>query len=298
VTRRYHVDGDLVPADRATVSVRDRGFRYGDAAFETVRVYGGRPFEWAAHAARLERTCEHLALDAPPASDLRERVRETLDANDLADAAVRLSVTRGVDDGGLAPPPADETDPTVVVTVRPLPRGGVDGTEPWDGPTALRTVETRRISPRAIPADAKTHSYVAGVLARLELRGSDADEAVVRDEAGHVAEGTTSNLFLVRDEGLHTPGLDGPVLPGVTRSLVLDLAREEGLPVTEGRYEPADLRAAQEVFVTGTTREIRPVSHVDGEAIPGGPVTPLLARLYDRLVERRCYADGGADDGL
>ena len=97
--RRYHVDGDLVPADEATVSVRDRGFRRGDAAFETVRIYGGRPFEWAIHAARPGRTCERLALDAPPVSELRERVRETLDANDLADAAVRLSVTRGVDDG-------------------------------------------------------------------------------------------------------------------------------------------------------------------------------------------------------
>ncbi len=298
MTRRYHVDGDLVPADRATVSVRDRGFRYGDAGFETVRIYGGGPFEWAAHAARLERTCEHLALDAPPASDRRERVREPLDANDLADAAVRLSVTRGVDDGGLAPPPADETDPTVVVTVRPLLRGGVDGTEPWDGPTALRTVETRRISPRAIPADAKTHSHVAGVLARLELRGSDADEAVVRDEAGHVAEGTTRNLSVVRDEGLHTPG---------------STARD--CPASRGRSSPTS--RARRAFPSPRAAPSRPTSAPHGRCSspapparsdpsrtstarrsPAPPSPRLLARLYDRLVERRCYADGGADDGL
>lgn len=298
---RFHVDGDLVPADEAAVSVRDRGFRYGDAAFETIRAYGGTLFAWEAHADRLLGTCDLIGLDPPAADDLRARAEATLAANDLSDAYVRLSVTRGIDDGGLAPP--DDPDPTVVVTVRDLPRGGVGGDPPWDGPATLQTVKTRRVPSAAIPAEAKTHNYLNGVLAAVELRVSDADEAVMLDAEGHVAEGTTSNVFFVADEGLHTPSLDGPVLPGVTRSIVIDLAEAEGIPVHEGEYTPADLRAADEAFVTSTTREVRPVGAVDGIDLDGGPVTPLLAGLYDRYVEERCYgserrdapSDGGAD---
>ncbi|MFB6281546.1 MAG: aminotransferase class IV [Haloferacaceae archaeon] len=291
---QYHVDGDLVPADEATVSVRDRGFRYGDAAFETLRVYGGDLFEWDAHADRLRRTCDLIALDPPPTADLRARAEDTLAANDLDDAYLRLSVTRGPDGGGLAPP--DDPDPTVVVTVRPLPRGGVGSDPTWDGSAALQTVKTRRVPSAAIPAEAKTHNYLNGVLAAVELRAGDADEAVMLDADGHVAEGTTSNVFFVADEGLHTPSLDGPILPGVTRSVVIDLADSEGIPVHEGTYAPSDLRGADEAFVTSTTREIRPVGTVDGIDVGGGPVTSLLARLYDRRVEERCYGGARAGD--
>ncbi|MFB6080450.1 MAG: aminotransferase class IV [Haloferacaceae archaeon] len=290
---RYHVDGALVPADEATVSVRDRGFRYGDAAVETVRAYGGTLLAWEDHAERLRRTCDRIALDPPPADDLRGRVEATLAANDLADASLRLSVTRGADDGGIVPRTASA--PTVVVTVRDLPRGGVEGPPPWEGPATLQTVKTRRVPPESIPSDAKTHNRLDAVLAALELRWSDADEAVMRDADGHVAGGTTSNLFFVADEGLYTPGFDGPVLPGVTRSIVIDLAESEGIPVHEGANTPSDLRDADEVFLTSTTREVRPVGTVDGIDVDGGPVTPLLAGLYDRYVEDRCYRDGGAD---
>jgi len=121
--RTYHVDGDLVPAREATVSVDDRGFRYGDAAFETLRAYGGTVFAWDAHVERLERTCELLSLEhGLAAADLQARIDETLAANDLADAYVRLSITRGVQPGKLTPDP--EVDPTVVVYVKPLPRAG------------------------------------------------------------------------------------------------------------------------------------------------------------------------------
>jgi branched-chain amino acid aminotransferase len=283
----YHVDGELVPAPEATVSVADRGFRYGDAVFETVRVYGGRLFEWERHADRLATGCARLQFDPPPAATLRERVAETLAANDLSEAAVRLSVTRGVDDGGLTPPA--DPDPTVVVTVRSLPRGGVDGTRTWDGPATLQTVKTRHQPASVVPADAKTHNYLGGVLARLEL-GPGADEAVVRDVEGHLTEGTTSNLFLVTDAGLYTPSLEGPVLPGVARAVVLELAADEGIPVAEGTYDPDDLRRADEAFVTSTTREVRPVGTVDGIEVGGGPVTALLSERYDRLVEERSYA--------
>ena len=165
---QYHVDGTLVPEDEATVSVRDRGFMYGDAAFETLRAYGGEPFRWDAHRERLGRTAETLGFaDAVP-GDLRERVDETLAANDLEEAYVRLSVTRGVQPGKLTP--GTEVDPTVVVICKGLPRGGLDGERVWDEPASVQTVRTRRIPSEAVPADAKTHNYLNGILGRLELR--------------------------------------------------------------------------------------------------------------------------------
>ncbi|MEF8756804.1 MAG: aminotransferase class IV [Halobacteriales archaeon] len=283
---RYHVDGDLVPADEATVSVRDRGFMYGDAAFETLRAYGGSVFEWEAHADRLRRTCDAIGLDhGLPDDDLRERVRETLAANDLDDAYVKLSITRGVQPGKLSPGAA--VDPTVVVIVSELPRGGVDGADVWDGPATVETVPTRRIPDEAIPSGAKTHNYLNGILARLDLH--DADEALVRDTDGRVAEGATSNVFFVREDGLHTPTTDGPLLPGITRERVLELAREEEIPVHTGWYDPADVREATEAFLTNTTWEIRPVQTVDGIEIGGGPVTELLRTRFNRLVEDRHY---------
>ena len=289
----YHVDGELVPADEATVSVRDRGFMYGDAAFETLRAYGGELFEWAAHADRLAETCDVLELDhGLEAGALRERVEETIAANGFEEAYVRLSVTRGVQPGKLTPDP--EVDPTVVVVVSELPRGGRGSDPVWDGPATVQTVKTRRMPDRALPARAKTHNYLNGILARLELRVTGADEALMLDSAGHVAEGATSNVFFVADGALCTPSLDGPVLPGVTRRVVIDLAREEGIPVREGQFTPDDVRNAAEAFVTNTTWELRPVATVDGIDCGGGPVTTLLSSVFDERVERECY---GASDG-
>jgi branched-chain amino acid aminotransferase len=291
----YHVDGALVPADEATVSVRDRGFMYGDGAFETLRAYGGDVFEWDAHAARLRRTCETLSIDhGVPDREFRERIDATLAANDLADAYVKLSVTRGVQPGTLAPDPA--VDPTVVVYVAALPRGGVAGEAAWDAPAVVRTAATRRAPAAALPPEAKTHSYLAGVLARLDGRraaaaaGTDPpDEVLVRDVDGFLAEGSTSNVFWVRDGVLHTPGAGHPLLPGVTRSVVLDLARDAGVPVETGSYGVDDVRRADEAFLTNTTWELRPIASVDGDAVGGGPVTDRLAGRFDALVERRHY---------
>ncbi|WP_418284292.1 aminotransferase class IV [Halorubrum sp. DTA46] len=299
----YHVDGELVPADEAVVSVEDRGFAYGDAAFETVRAYGGDPFRWADHAERLANTCETLGLDHGLSdADLKRRIDETLAANEFADAYVKCSITRGVQPGTLDPQP--EVDPTVVVIAKPLPRGGV-GSEPvHGGPAAIQTTKTRKPSSRALPADAKTHNYLNGILARLELRVTGADEALMLDPDGNVAEGATSNLFFVDGTALKTPSLDGPILPGITRETVIELAEAEGIPVEEGTYPPDAVREADEVFLTNSTWEIRPVSRVDGieigrddAAVDGdgegvaGALTTLLSELFDRRIEE-AYYDG------
>jgi len=281
----FHVDGKLVPAAEATVNVRDRGFMYGDAAFETLRVYGGAPFEWEAHADRLRRTCGTLGFaDAlPPAEDLRERVVETVTANDLSDAYAKLSVTRGVQPGKLTPDKA--VDPTIVVFVSPLPRGGVDGERVWDGSARLATVDAQSVPDAAVPADAKTHNYLDGIIARLQIRGTDSEEALRRDAEGSLTEGATSNVFFVEDGRLLTPTADLPLLAGVTRQVVLELANEAGVPVETGRYGPERVRNADEVFVTNSTWEIRPVERVDEATFDVGPVTRRLQKLYDERVE-------------
>ncbi|GAA0244292.1 aminotransferase class IV [Haladaptatus pallidirubidus] len=281
---QYHVNGTLVPAEEASVSVRDRGFMYGDAGFETLRAYGGTIFEWDAHADRLQATCEALSIDHGIGDDLKRRIDETLEANDLRDAYVKCSITRGVQPGKLTPGPAD--NPTVVVVASELPRGGENGESVWNAPASAELVETRRVPDHSLPAHAKTHNYLNGILARLE---TDADEALMLDSEGSLAEGATSNLFFVREGVLHTPSLSGPILPGITREVVLGLAEEMQIPVRTGRYRPADLRRADEAFLTNTTWEVRPVGRLDDSAFEIGTVTRELAAAFAALVEARHY---------
>lgn len=284
----YHVDGQLVASEDATVSVRDRGFRYGDGAFETIRAYGGELFAWTAHRRRLVNTCETLGMAGVVPDDLVDRIEETLTENDLEDAYVRVTVTRGVQPGKLTP---DSTvDPTVVVVVEELPRSGRDGTPVWDDHATVQSVGTRRIPDSALPVGAKTHNYLNGVLARLELRRAatdshQPDEALLRDTEDYVAEGATSNLFFVEQGTLKTPH-EGTILPGVTRDIVLDIAADESFPVETDQYTLDDVRSADEAFLTNTTWELRPIEEIDGIAIGDGPITNLLARLYDERIEQ------------
>lgn len=188
-----------------------------------------------------------------------------------------------------------DADPTVVVAVEPFPRGGREGTRTWDEPAVLQTVKTRRVSDRAVPARAKTHSRLHAVLARRALRtaagpAGPADEAMVLDDGGAVAGGAATTLFFVRDDALRTPGVDdAPVYPGVTRSAVIDIADREGIPVVAGRYSPDDVRNADEAFLAGTRWKLRPVETVDGIDVGAGPVTALLARRFDERIERARY---------
>ena len=297
---RCHVGGDLVPASEAAVNVRDRGFLYGDAVVERFRVYGGEVFRWGAHVDRLDASAAALSVDhGLSAEELKRRVDATLAANDLDDAEVRLSITRGADPEGIgAPTPPEDADPTVVVQAAPLPRGGVDGDPVWDDPAALQTVKTRRIPDSAVPARARTHNALDRVLARAELRVSDADEAVMLDADGRVVGGADGPLFLFDDDALRTPSRDGPVVPDVLRAAVLDVAAAEGIPVLEESVGLGDLRDAAEAFVATTRWGLRPVGTVDGIAVGGGPATTLLRRVFDRRIEREYYDAGSGSDGV
>jgi branched-chain amino acid aminotransferase len=282
----YHVNGDLVPAAEATVSVEDRGFLYGDVASETLRAYGGSVFAWDAHRERLENTCDGLGMGEAVPADLRERVQETLAANEFADASLRVSVTRGVQPESHSLRP--DMDPTVVVIARPLPRGGLEGESVWEEPATVATVDARRIDSGAIPAGARTHNGLDGILARLDL--GEIDEAVFLDADEAVLGGATTNLFFVENGALKTPNTEGDRLPGVTKSVVLDIARGETFPVEKGRYDVDTVRRADEMFVTNTTWEIRPVGKLDRRNIGVGPITRLLSRLFRSRIESEHYA--------
>ncbi|WP_331236273.1 aminotransferase class IV [Natronorarus salvus] len=281
--RYVHVNGEVVPESEATVSVRDRGFAYGDAVFETLRAYGGEVFEWEAHAERLAGSCAALGIDhGLSEADLRPRIDETLSANGFDEAYVKLSITRGVQPGKLTPKPV--SDPTVVVIAAELPRGGPDGDPVWDGPASATIADVRRVPDACLPARAKTHNYLNGILARREALAAGTDEAITLDLAGNLAEGATCNLFFVRDETLCTPSLSGPILPGITRRVVLELAGEEGIPVEEATYRPDDLLTADEAFLTNTTWEVRPLVRVDDRVVERGPITERLREAFSERI--------------
>jgi len=283
---QFHVDGELVDAAAATLPVDDRGVTFGDAVTEPVRVASGTPVAWRAHVDRLLDACD--ALGATPTvdpADLRARVDETIAANDLDDALVRMTVTRGrggdtsvLPDAARLRPPA-EFDPTVVVTADPL--------SPNRDPIRLQTVRTRAIPPTAVPAAAATHNRLDAVRAGAELRraappdADPADEALVLDDAGHVVGGTASDPIFVADDAIRLPALGDHAPRTATRAVVLDIARSEDLPVAEGAYTPADVRAADEAFVAEPSAGVRPVARIDGIEVGDGPVTRLLAGLFD-----------------
>lgn len=287
MTLRYLVDGEVVPSEQAVVNVADRGFLYGDAAFETLRIYGGTAFAWEDHMDRLDATCETMALDhGVDRSQLRNWLHRLLDANGLEEAAVRLSITRGVQPGVLAPQPT--VDPTVVMIVRPLDRGGLEGESTWSTPASVRVVDVQKIPDAAIPAHAKTHNYLNGILARLELEADD-DEAVLLDGDGFVTEGTTSTVFVVDDGVVRTPPLSRGVLPGITRGAVIALAEAIDIPVVEADLVPADLESADEAFLTNTTSEVRPIGRINDTELPVGPLSNRLSHAFRAAIEAHLY---------
>ncbi|WP_251344088.1 aminotransferase class IV [Haloplanus halophilus] len=285
---QHHVGGDLVDADDATLPVDDRAVAFGDGVTDTVRVYGGVPFAWPAHADRLFDACAALGFDPDvDAADLRSRIEATVAANDLDEALVRVSITRGRGgDGSPALPgaarlrPPVDPDPTVVVTATPVPAS--------TPPLTVQTVRTRASS-GDVPT-ALTHGRLDAVRAQAELRRAappdddPADEALLLDADGRVVGGTVTDVAFVDEEAVRMPALGDRTPRTATRSVVRELARDEGLPVVDGAYTPADVREAAEAFVADPTAGVRPLARLDGVPVGGGPVTDLLSELFAARV--------------
>ncbi|GMU41488.1 MAG: branched-chain amino acid aminotransferase [Chloroflexota bacterium] len=281
------LNGATVPREEARVSIDDFGFRYGAACFETMLARHGRVFRLDAHLDRLERGVAGLRA-TPPARDLlRRAIDETLAANALTEASVRLTVTPG---SGHAPDLDVARDPNVVVTA--------DALGPPPSPARLR-ISTVRVDQRRSLRSAKHAQFLPYLLARAEAHEAGADDALMLDRAGRIAEGATANVFLVQGQRLVTPSLESGALPGVTRAVVLELAQRLAIVAVEEDVTPSDLGRAGAVFLTSSVAGLRPVASIEGAPPACDPVLwrapetphPLVERLqkeYEALVEREC----------
>lgn len=290
-----NVDGALVEPARATVSVFDRGFLYGDSVYEVVRTYGGRTFELDAHLARLAHSAERIGLalpwDARRTSAELARTLEAARGGDVRDPEAapwnvdeqyaRILVTRGAGELGLDP--ALAVDPKSIVIVQPM--RGPPARAYAEGVKAT-VVGVERNSPRAVDPSAKTGAHLNHVLAVREARASGAYEALLLDDHGFVTEGSSSNVFAVRAGRLRTPPLAAGILEGVTRGIVLALARASAVPADEVPMRPDDLAAADEIFITSTVREIVPVTRLGERIVGDGRPGEVTRRLHAEFRRR------------
>jgi D-alanine transaminase len=270
-------NGRFVPLADAVVSIEDRGFQFGDGIYEVIRTYGGRPFELEAHLARLDRSAQALDLRQPYSHEQwSAHILEGIKQAGYPEAKVYLQITRGV-------APRDhaytaDLVPTVVMTVRELrPLGGALQAA---GVVAM-TIEDIRWG----RCDIKSVNLLANVLARQQATRERMFETILVKEE-EVTEGAVSNVMVVRNGAVIT-AQEGPrILSGVTRGVVLQLARQEGLPVQERYLLKEELYDAAEVFITGTTVEVLGVIRIDGKIIGKGTPGPMTRRLAKQFAER------------
>jgi len=274
------LNGRFLPAEQASLSIFDRGFLYGDGLFETVRVFRGRPFLWAEHLARLTQGATRLGLRLPLAADeLTGVAGELLRRNGLADATLRLALSRGPGPRGYSPLGADQ--PTLVLTVHAAPPS--DAPDP--APCRLVTAAYR--VPCGDPLSTwKTSCKLLNVLARRDAELAGADEALLLNTAGRVAETTGANLFWFDGPALCTPDLAEGALAGVTRGHVLALARNLGWIVRETAALPSAVAAAEAVFLTNCSLGLREVVELDATPLGRDPRLGVLRAAYHDSIRR------------
>ncbi len=278
-----YLDGHFVAEEQALVSVFDHGFLYGDGIYETMRAYGGKLFLLRKHLSRLKRSADAISLKLPlPLEKIGDALIEALNVNKLREAYVRLHISRGPGEIGLDP--ALCSAPTMVITVKPFHDYPAAY---YDRGVAVAIVKTRRNHPLALPPSIKGTNFLNNILAKIETVKVRAFEGIMLNWQGYVAEGTISNIFLVKKGVLHTPHLDTGILKGVTRDLVLRLAAREKVTVSERLLRPGNFYAADECFITNTTMEIMPVTKIDKKTVGNGrpgPVTAALQQAYKKEV--------------
>jgi branched-chain amino acid aminotransferase len=280
------VNGEITPAEEARVSVLDNGFTFGDAVYETLRTYGGRPFHLDRHLERLRRSAERLAIPTPAGDALARDLDALLARAANPESYIRIIVTRGR--GDISYHFDRVKGPTVVMVVKPyapLPAAS------YTAGIAIILSSVRRNSPQALDPAIKSCNLLNNILAMREAQAKDAFEAILLNEMGEIAETAGANVFMVKDGTVLTPPLDAGILPGVTRQLVLDLAPGLALTVREEPVSVKDLLAADEVFITSTLKEVLPVATIDGRPVGAGGPGPVTLRL---LAALRAYAPGHA----
>lgn len=274
------VNGHILPQAEAVVSILDRGFLYGDGLFETLRCYRGAPFRWHAHLERLQAGARFLGIPLPiPAETLREAAHRLLADNQMTDAVLRLTVSRGSGPRGYSPNGAGP--PTVTMTVHETSAMN------HASPPAWNLVTSRiRLPAGETLALYKTCNKLPQILARAEADAAGADEALLLNTQGHIVEAATSNLFWIQDTTLLTAPLTAGVLPGVTRAVVCELAAPLGLNLREAIIQPADLLAADGLTLSSSVVGIARGQTLDGVPLRQSPWIPKLAHAYATLVDQ------------
>lgn len=282
--------GRPVDPAEATVSVFDRGFLYGDSVYETLRTAGGHPVEMTRHLDRLRRSGLGIGLEIPfDDGQLRAAVAQTHAASGNPDSYVRVIVTRGT--GPLMLDPRVSSTPLLVVVVQPLQ---LPAPALYEAGLAVRIVDVHKISARSLDPTLKTGNYLNSIQALRQAADGAASDAIMCSPQGQVAEGASSNVFMVRGGALLTPSLATGLLEGITRALVIRLAAELGIACREATIWPDELRAADEVFLTSSVRGPMPVTTLDGRSLGEGGVGPVTRRIMTRY---QAYIDAVAAGG-
>jgi branched-chain amino acid aminotransferase len=291
------LNGQFVPEEQAVVPVNDRGLLLGDGLFETMRVVHGKPFRFAQHLERMTRGADFLKIKCPfTPQELEKFAGQLIGQNQMPEAILRLTLTRGP--GGRGYAPDGKSKPTVVMTLHPAP-GAPNSSSACDGAFSSRAdpeigapIEWHLITssfriPAADPlASFKTTSKILHVMARAEAVERDADEALLLNTDGEVAETASGNLFWVHDDTVCTVPTERGVLPGITRAVVLEICQAFGLETNERAIKPEALRNSRGLFVTQSALGIVPVTAFDGAPVAPSPLVDQIARAYHEMLVR------------
>jgi len=276
---KIYLDGKLVDREKAVISVFDHGLLYGDGVFEGIRTYDSLVFRLKEHIDRLYRSADAIELKIPLTKpEMVKAVIDTLKANSLKDAYIRLVVTRGVGDLGLDPRKCPKA--TVFIIADKI---ALYPQKYYEHGLAIITASTRRNLPQALDPRIKSLNYLNNILAKIEAIKAGTEEAIMLSYDKHVAECTGDNIFIVLGGKLMTPLVSIGALEGITRDAVIKIAKASGIPFCEKILNMEDLYAASEVFLTGTAAEIVPVVKIDGQMIGDGKPGKLTLNLREEL---------------
>jgi branched-chain amino acid aminotransferase len=281
------LNGKLVDRKNAKLSVYDHGTLYGDGVFEGLRIYNGQVFQAQAHIDRLFDSAKHIRLAIPyTKQELIDGMHEAIAANDRRDGYIRLVVTRG--EGNLGLSPFQCATPTVFIIADTI---ALYPPEMYEQGMAVIIAKTIRTSATMLSPAVKSLNYLNNIMAKIEAIDAGVAEAIMLNDQGDVAECTGDNLFIVKDGQVATPPLEAGMLVGITRGVVMQLARDHGIGVQERRIAPQDLYDADECFLTGTAAEVISVTRVDGRVIgdgKAGPVTRKLLAAFRQFIAQTC----------
>ena len=275
------MNGKLVPEQEAVISVFDHGYLYGDGVFEGIRAYNGRVFKLEEHVRRLYESAHSIMLPIPYSQEeMIKAVVDTVNANKLTEAYIRLVVSRGVGDLGLDPRKCKESQVVIIADKIVLyPE------ELYEEGLTVITVATRRNIADALDPKLKSLNYLNNIHAKIEANRAGVLEALMTNSQGYISEGTGDNIFIYRKGKLITPPPYLGILEGITREAVIELARQEGIPLQEAPFTRHDVYVADECFLTGTAAEVIPVIEADMRTIGTGKPGPVTRTLMEKFRE-------------